>query len=294
MVLRNKEYPGLIIGLISVSFAAIFIKLADAPPSVVSALRMIFATLLVIPYALFSSRFKVEIRQLTRREMALLFLSGVLLSLHFLAWITSLSLTGITSSIVFVTTSPLFVALFSVLIMKEKVTRSFWAGLIISTAGILIMAGGNILNSDGFWKGAILAVAGAVAAAGYFIVGGRLRVRLSLITYILPVYLTAAVILSIAVPLSGERFSGHHTGCYIYCFLMAAVCQLAGHTVFNWALRRVRATIVTLAILGEPVGTTLLAYFILEKVPAVAEVAGGVFVLAGIFTAINRNQRLTP
>ncbi|MBN2072270.1 MAG: DMT family transporter [Candidatus Krumholzibacteriota bacterium] len=292
-MIRKNEYFALTVGLVSISFAAIFIKLAQAPAPVVSALRMIFSTLLIIPYAMCSKNFRREIASLSINDAALLVFSGILLAAHFLSWITSLSLTGITSSIVFVTTSPLFVALYTVIFFREKVSGSFWAGLVIAATGILIMAGGNMLAGGENWKGDLLAVAGAVSAAGYFLVGSRLRSRLSLITYIMPVYLISAVILTAAVPVCGERLTGHPARSYLYCLLMAAVCQLAGHTVFNWALKRVKAAVVTLSILGEPVGTTLLAFLILDKTPAAAEMAGGVFVLAGIFTAIYCNPGVT-
>ena len=288
----KKEYFGLSAGLVSISFAAIFIKLADAPPSVVSALRMIFSTILILPFAILSKDLKKEVRILTSRDIALLFFSGVLLSLHFLSWITSLSLTGVTSSIVFVSASPLFVALYTVTALKEKISRSFWVGLCIATTGTLIMAGGNIFAGGNSWKGDLLAVAGAVSAAGYFLVGSRLRTRISLITYIFPVYLTAAVILTLAVPICGDKFTGLPFISYSYCFLMAIVCQLAGHTVFNWALKRVKAAIVTLTILGEPIGTTILAYFILEEIPATTEIAGGAFILGGILAVLHKNPKI--
>ncbi|MBN2185208.1 MAG: DMT family transporter [Candidatus Krumholzibacteriota bacterium] len=291
-MIGKKEYFGLSVGLVSISFAAIFIRLADAPPSVVSALRMIFSTILILPFAVLSKEMKKEIRILAPRDIALLFFSGALLSLHFLSWITSLSLTGVTSSIVFVSASPLFVAVYTATALKEKISNSFWTGLFIAAAGTLIMAGGNIFAGGDSWKGDLLAVAGAVSAAGYFLAGSRLRGRISLITYIFPVYLTAAVILTLAVPICGDKFTGLPFISYVYCLLMAIVCQLAGHTVFNWALKRVKAAVVTLTILGEPIGTAILAYFILEEIPAVTEIAGGVFILGGILTVLYKNPRI--
>ncbi|MBN1164335.1 MAG: DMT family transporter [Candidatus Krumholzibacteriota bacterium] len=286
---RLKTYPALMLGIVSISFAAIFIKLAGAPAPLVAALRMIFSSLILLPGIFFFPSFRRELAALNPRELRLLLFSGVLLALHFLSWITSLSFTGITSSIVFVTASPLFVAIYTISIFREKVSRSFWVGMALAVVGGIIMGGNNMLVSGNSGKGDLLAIAGAVAAAGYFLVGSRLRKKLSLITYIFPVYTTAALILALTVPLSGNSFSGLSTGSYLYCFLMALVCQVSGHSLFNWALKNMKATSVTTLILGEPAGTTILAFLILGQAPLRAEIIGGGFILAGIFVVIYFN-----
>ncbi len=286
---RAGTYHALAAGIVSISFAAIFIKLADADPIVVAALRMMFAAALLLPAALFSSSFRSEVSVLGGGDIGLLVCAGSLLALHFLFWITSLSYTGITSSIVFVTASPLFVAVYTVLVFREKVHRSFWAGLLIALAGAAIMAGNNLFIGGGNWRGDLLAILGAISAAGYFLSGSRLRKRLSLLTYVFPVYSVAALILLLLALLTGKHFTGLPGKSYLYCFLMAVVCQVSGHSLFNWALRRMKATSVTIGVLGEPAGTTILAFLILHEVPLVSELIGGVFFLAGIFVVLYFN-----
>ncbi|MCD6379549.1 DMT family transporter [bacterium] len=272
----------LITGIVSISFAASFVKLADAPPSVVAALRLIFSSILLFPAVFVSGKLRVEIKNLSMREILLLLLSGLFLSLHFFLWITSLYFTGVTNSVVLVTTSPIFITLFSVFVFGEAVSRSFWIGLAIALAGCLILGGNDIIGGMTMWKGDFLAIAGAISIAGYFIVGSRLRKKLSLLAYIIPVYITAAVFLTVALPLSGNSLLGYSFGTYVYCLMMAVVCQIIGHSSFNWVLKRLKAPMATMAIIVEPVGAAFLAYLILGDVPSFPTVLGGLIILAGI------------
>ena len=284
---------GLGIAIAAISFAAIFIRLAAAPPALVAALRMVFSSLVLLPAVLRSRRARSEIAGLTARDASLVLLSGMFLAMHFMFWITSLSLTGVTSSVVFVTTNPLFVALYSVLVFRERVSRTFWIGLAVALVGGMVLGGGDILEGGGRWKGDALALAGSVAAAGYFLVGSRLRRRLGLLSYIFPVYAIAAcmlvvVTLSLRIPLA---VYGIKT--YLYCALLALVCQLLGHSLFNWALRHLHATTVTFGSLGEPVGSSILALLILGEVPGWAAIAGGATILAGMYIVLYYNPQVT-
>ncbi len=280
-------------GIVSISFAAIFIRLAEADPASVAALRMLFASLVILPFAVFSPVFRSELNKMRLADIGLLSISGLMLSLHFIFWITSLSLTGVTSSIVYVATSPLFAALYSVLVFREKLSRSFWAGLVLVIIGATVMGGWNIMAGGTAWKGDLLAVAGGMAAAGYFLAGGRLRKKYSLITYITCVYTVAAALLLIALPVTGNSIIGLSGMTYVYCLLMALICQVTGHSIFNWALKRMKATIVTISVLGEPVGTSILVFLILGESPLKSEMAGGTLILTGLFIVLYFNPAFT-
>lgn len=270
----------------SISFAAIFIRLAHAPAMVIAAYRMLFSTLVLLPFVLLSRSTIREFGALTSKEYALLLLSGLFLSIHFIAWIASLSLTGVPSSVVLVTTAPLFVAIYSVLVFRERVPAVFWIGLAMAMVGAFIIGSRDLFAEGSRWQGDLLAMAGAIAAAGYFIVGSRMRKRLSLLTYVFPVYLFSSFFIIAAAVLTGTHLTGYGGMTYFYCLLLAVVCQIMGHTLFNWALKHVRATVVTFGVLGEPVGASILAYCILGEAPLRSEVTGGVFILAGLFVVL--------
>lgn len=284
---RDVQTNGaLVVAIVSISFAAIFIKLARAPATVIAAYRMLFSTLVLLPFVCASKSSLRELGAMSAKEIPLLLLSGMFLSLHFILWIASLSLTGVPSSVVLVTTTPLFVAVYSVLVFKERVPAVFWIGLAMAAVGALIIGGKDLTAGGARWKGDLLAIAGAVAAAGYFIVGSRMRRRFSLLAYVFPVYLFASVIIIVAALMIRTPLAGYDGMSYLYCFLLAVVCQIMGHTLFNWALRHVKATTVTFGVLGEPVGASFLAFLILGEVPLLREVFGGLFILAGLFVVI--------
>lgn len=280
------SYYALGAGIAAISFGAIFVKLAHAPPAMIAALRMTFSSLILLPFVLASKETKRELAAVSKRDWGLLLLAGFCLALHFLLWISSLSLTGVTSSVVFVTTNPLWVALYTMLFLREKVSRAFWMGLGFAILGGAIIGGRDVFSGGARWQGDLLALGGAVAVAGYFIVGSRLRKRLSLIAYVFPVYSCAAMILLGAALVSGISLAGYGWKSYVYCFLMAFVCQVLGHSLFNWALRHLAATVVTIAAIGEPVGSSVLAFLVLHEIPGLTEIGGGALILLGIFLAL--------
>jgi len=278
-----KPYLGLATGIVAVSFASIFIRLAEAPSLVIAACRLTIASLILAPAALI--RAKEELRTLTRGDLQLALLSGLFLGLHFATWISSLEYTSVASSVVFVSTSPIFVGLASHSLLKERVSPQMFLGIAVSMLGGMIIGYGDLGLGARELFGDLLAIAGAVMVSGYFLVGRRLRRQLSLLSYIFLVYATAAGFLVALCLLTGHPFSGYSRQTYLMFFLLAVVPQIIGHSSFNWALAYLPATFVGVSTLGEPVGSTILAYFILSEIPTLAKIGGGVLILAGIYVS---------
>ncbi len=277
-------------GIVAVSFGSIFVRVAGAPAPTVAALRMIFSALILLPFVLASRATREEMARLSGRDRRLLAVSGLFLALHFYLWIASLSYTGVTSSVVFVTTNPLWVALFTAVVLRKRISLVCWIGLVVAMLGGAIIGGRDAAAGGARWKGDILALGGAVAFAGYFLVGARLRGRLSLLAYVFPVYACAAVLLAAAALGAGASLAGCGWKCYAVCFAMALVCQIVGHTLFNWALKHLEATVVAIAALGEPVGASVLALVLLGERPMATEIVGGAAILAGIYLVM----RMSP
>ncbi len=288
-----KEHITIWTAIISVSFAAIFIRLAQAPPATIAALRMIFSILMLVPWVAVSGTMRRELREVTSYDATLMIISGFFLALHFYMWIYSLYLTGVASSVVLVTMNPIFVSLYSALLGGERLGRVFWVGLALAVAGSLIIGERDFSAGGTRWKGDLLALGGAVSVAGYFLIGAKLRRKFSLVSYIFPVYLTATVILTGVSIFTGDGVLGYRPEVYIYCFLLALICQFMGHTLFNWALKFVGPSVVAISTMGEPVGSTILAVFILGETPVPAEIIGGVLILGGIVTVLYIRQ-LSP
>jgi len=262
---------------------------------VIAALRLTLATLVLAPLAL--SRFRVELWQLERREWLLAAASGCLLALHFAAWITSLEYTTVASSVVLVSTGPLWVALASPLLLKEPPSSRVIAGMLMALVGGLVINIGDgyrafasladlAENRAVFGNG--LALVGAWALAGYLMIGRRLRIGIPLVPYIFLVYGFAALVLLTAVAVNGQRLGGYAAATYLWIFLLALVPQLIGHSLFNWALRFFPAAMVSITVLGEPLGSAVLAFLVLNEAPGRLTALGGSVVLAGLVVATRR------
>jgi len=289
----------IVIAILAVSTASIFVRFAqlEAPSIVIAALRLGFAAVAIAPLAII--RYGSELRALTRHELLLGALSGVFLAIHFAAWITSLEYTSVVSSVVLVATGPLWVALFSPLFLKEPLTRPVLIGMLLALLGGVIIALGDSCEIDGglvcpslsgFLRGDallgnFLALVGAWAVAGYLMIGRKLRSGMSLIPYIFVVYGVAAAALFAAMFGSGQSPLGFSGMTYVWILLLALLPQLIGHTTFNWILRYLPVTLVAITTLGEPIGSAVLAYFILKELPASLTIFGGIFILVGIYVS---------
>ena len=287
----KRQYSVLAIGVISVSFAAVFIRLADAPSLVIAAWRMCLAALILAPFALkYSGK---ELREMSVKNLAMMLLAGGFLALHFGLWIASLTYTSVATSVVLVTATPIFVAVASYLLFKEKLTVKIALGIAVSIGGSVLIGYGNWSIGTSPLLGAGLALAGALAMAGYLLTGRRLRRTTDLLSYSFVTYSTAAVLLLIVALVSGNKLTGYTGNTYLMFVLLALIPQLLGHSSLNWSLKFMPATMVTIAVLGEPIIATVLAFFILHESPTLTEIIGGILILSGIFIAFRGNKILT-
>lgn len=283
-------------GIIAVSTASIFIRFAQehAPSLVIAAFRLTIAALVLSPVVL--ARHRKELVGLSSREIGLGLGSGVFLALHFATWISSLEYTTVAGSVVLVSTIPLWVAIVSPLVLKERVVRQVWIGMIIAMAGGIVVAlgqrAGVVAGKNPLW-GNFLALCGAWAAAGYLLIGRKLRSSLSLIAYIFIVYGAAALVLLTFVGAAGLPLVGYPMETYLWMIALALVPQLLGHSTFNWALGHLPASFVSITLLGEPIGSTILAIFLLREIPSGMELIGEAAILVGIAVAASRSSSTT-
>ena len=286
----NRHYLVLALGVVSVSFAAIFIRLAEAPPLVVAAYRLCLASLVVCPTAWIHSRH--ELLCMARHNIIMALLSGAFLALHFGFWTASLSYTSVATSVILVTANPIFVAIASYFFFREKLSKQAIVGVAVCLVGAVLIGYGNRRLGPDPLLGSVLALLGALAVAGYLLIGRRLRRSIGLLSYASLTYSTAAVLLLLSTLAFGYRLVGYSTLTYVMFVLLAVVPQLIGHSSFNWSLRFVSATLVTIAVLGEPVVATVLAFLILNEVPTLSEIGGGILILVGIFVAFRKSGML--
>lgn len=275
-----KLYSTLLLGVLSVSFAVVFIRLADAPPLVIAAYRMLIAAAVITPYYMIRSKRLPQ--QLPKRDLLLTLLSAVFLAFHFVLWITSLEYTSIASSVILATSHPMFVAVISYFLWRERLHRNVVIGIVIGLGGVAIINfEGYSLSADAFW-GNILAFLSAAALGFYLIIGRHLKEKVRLLPYLSTVYSSAALLLLVVALIGDYSFTGYSANTYIMLLLLALIPQLAGHSLLNQAVRLMPVTIVSVAILGEPVGAIILGYIVLGEGITVVEVIGSLFTLGGI------------
>ncbi len=286
--MNNKPYIALLISIVSVSFAAIFIVSIDAPPLSIAFYRLLFTTMLILPFVLLHKKTRDELKTLPRWALYTMVGIGIILAAHFALWITSLELTSVASSVILVTAHPVLVGPVSHYFFKEKLSWINTIGITLSIIGVVVLVLGNYglgaLTIDSL-EGNILAILGG-AAAGIYILGGRkMRKTVSVASYAFVVYVVGTVaLLGICLAFQSPLLNLSLRD-YEIIFLMAIVAGIFGHTLYNWSLKHVRASLASVVLLGEPLGSTLLAFALpwIQQIPSNYTFVGGGIILLGIY-----------
>ena len=264
-------------GVLAVSAAAIFIRLAEAPALAVAFWRCALGTVVLLPPAL------VRRERFPRgRALWALVASGVALGAHFGSWIASLDYTSVAASVVLVSTTPVFVAILAYLLLGKRTSRLSFFGILVALSGTVVIASDASAGSAAL-LGNVLAIGGAIAFAVYVLIGRSQRATVGVLPYSIVVYSAAALTLLSAALLSEAELWGYSRETWLWLWAIALGPQIMGHTVINWALRYVQASIVSGTILAEPVVSALLAWLVLSEKPGLATLFGGAVVLLGLF-----------
>jgi drug/metabolite transporter (DMT)-like permease len=275
----------LALAVVAVSTSAILIRYSSAPSLVKAFYRVLFTTLLLVPLAV--SRNREAFGRLSRRDWLIAGAAGIALAFHFAAWFESLQWTSVAASVTIAQSQVLFVAIGAALFLSEHVTRRTLTGIVIALSGIAVLSVGNALagvNVTGVAPlyGNGLALAGAVCAAGYVLAGRLLRQRIPLMPYVIVVYSVCAVVLLGLTVASGAALLGYPSQEWLIFLGLAIGPGVFGHTVLNWALAHVESSVVSVSLLGEPIGATLLALVLLGEIPSTITILGGAVILLGI------------
>lgn len=279
----------LIIGVLAVSSGAIFVRLAESPPLVTAAWRLSFATLILLPYTLWKTR--DELGRLSRRDLAIGALAGFFLALHFATWISSLSFTSVANSVVLVNTAPVWVALMTPWVTRDRVSRRAWLGIAASVTGAAIIGFGDFASGSRALIGDGLALGGSLALAIYLLLGRKLREKLSLPAYLTVCYSSATLLLWACVLVAGLPVTGFNAKTWGALFGMALVSQHLGHSSYNWAMKYFSAGFIAVCLLGEPVLGSLLAWWLLGEALTWGKALGGAIILAGIYLAATERKQ---
>ncbi len=274
-------------GVAAISTASILVRLLPSVPALTIAFwRLTLASLMTIPIAVFRGEFKLP----DSEEGLPVIVSGVLLGLHFLAWFQSLKLTTVASSVVLVTTTPIWVALVENFWLKERLSKKEWMGIGFAVLGSSLVGFGDFGFSMRALLGDFLALVGAWFIAFHFIIGRNLRKDLSLFNYTSLIFPFASLALLVGAAFSQSHLLGFGFRQFFLMFLLALFPQMVGHTSLNWALKHLKTSTVMVSVLGEPIGASLLAFLLFSEVPPFLTLIGGAFILMGIFITISSQK----
>lgn len=286
-VALNERVPpgaGLAVAVVAISTGAVLVRLSEAPSTVVAFYRVLLTTLPLVPVAVW--KYRSAFTRIGRRDVLVATLSGLALAVHFAAWFESLAWTSVAASVTIVQSQPIFVALGAWLVLEERLTGRIVLGIAVAIGGMVAMSlgdlGGGVLVGPNPLFGNGLALLGAVMAAGYVLAGRSLRQRIPLVPYVVVVYSVCAIALLGFVLAQGAPLTGYPAREWLLFAGLALGPGLLGHTVINWSLAHLESSVVSVSLLGEPVGATVLALVVLAESPSASTVAGGAVVLLGI------------
>jgi drug/metabolite transporter (DMT)-like permease len=280
----TRDFALLWIGVVSASVSAILIRYADgAEPLAISFWRCAAGAIVLLPFA------RAGLGALEPGTWRMPALAGAFLAVHFASWITSLELTTVASSVLLVSTTPIFVALVAWLLLKEHVQTRGWAGVLLAFGGTILVAGGDLSGSS--LDGNILALVGGATAAGYVLAGRRARQGIGILEYAVIAYASAGILLLLSCLVGGVELWGYDARTWWAITGIVIGPQLLGHTIINLVLKDIDVTTVSVSIMAEPVIATVLAFLLFEEVPPALLYPGGAAILAGIYLTSTARER---
>ncbi|MHA2070996.1 MAG: DMT family transporter [Candidatus Thorarchaeota archaeon] len=273
----------LVLAVSMVSSASIFIRFSESPPLVIVFWRTLYGSIVMASVGAMRGDLKAFRGPQLKATWLWLVAIGVVLSLHFSTWFTSLFMTTVAASVVLVNASPIFTAIFSTLILGESLRRKSWVGVLVAVGGAILLAWNDLMSVGfGAFTGDALALLSAFFLAIYFIGGRRYAEGLPITVYTSVVYLSAAIAtlpLCFSMGLNVLVFEPRE----VIIFLALAIFPTAlGHSVNNYLLTLVPAYVISSAVLGEPIGATLLAAVFLSEIPTELTLIGFGVILLGI------------
>lgn len=282
----------LLIGTFAGAWAAIFGRIAQQegiPTPVIIATRMLLGALILTPFVL--PTYRAELSRLNRRDLFFTIIAGIWFAVHLLSGFESLKHTSVLVSSVLGGTLPIWVALLETYLLHTRLSRTIWIGLIITLLGglIITLSGNASTLGNNPILGAILSIIAAVTGAVYAISGRRSRGKISFLPYLWMVFGIGGITALFVVILNGTTFTGYSSTGYTALILLTLLPQLVGHTVYNFALRRLPATFVSVVSQIGIVFSAVLALLIFHEIPVALQIPGSIAIVAGI-TLINLSK----
>ena len=277
-----KTYLILFGGVLALSTSAIWVRLAGAPSGVTAFYRLGITAVVLLPFFLLSKSCRAEVKALRRSQWLEIAAAGAFLALHYLLWFESLDYTSIASSTVIVSLQPLFSIVLERVLLKSRFRPAALVGCGIALLGSAIIGFGDFQISGLSLLGDILAFVAAGVISGYYFLGQTIRKEVSALTYSVLAYFASTVVLLAYTLVRGEPLVGYSGESWLAFVGIALIATVGGQFVFNLLLKQLPASAVTMSILGEPIGTCILAYLLLHESISARQLLGIVTIIGGL------------
>lgn len=289
---QNKSalaYLALGAGVLALSFSAMFVRWANAPGPITAFYRLFFSIFLLLPFLVPRIRNSSEVRS---RSILFPILAGVFTACDLALWTSSLSYTTAANATLLGNTAPLWVALGTWLILKQKLTRAFWRGLTITLIGAALIMGTDFILHPRFGVGDVMATLTGFFYGGYYLITEKSRAHFDSVTHIWFVGIGASLALFIINSILQNPFTGYDRSTWLVFLSSAVVSQLIGYMALAYALGHLPASIVAPTMVLQPVVTAILAIPFLGEIPTIWQGIGGAIALVGIYV-VNRSHQQT-
>lgn len=265
--------------IISISLSAIFVKLSDAPSTVMVMYRMFLASLLLLPICI---KYRKSLFQIKRKEWFAIILAGFFLAAHFGLWFESLNHTTVASSTLILALQPAIALIGGLIFFKEKIDIRLLLAMLIAFIGVVIVGGGNLDLGQGVLLGNFLSFLAVIFIVCYLLIGQRNVKSVNHWIYSFLVFFVAGVTMMIFNLIGNVPLIGYTANDWIV-FILLAIFPSAAHIIFNLLLKYVNTTTISMSTLGEPIGASILAILLLNEMITTIEIVGGIFIILGIF-----------
>ncbi|UVI27579.1 DMT family transporter [Paenibacillus spongiae] len=279
----------LLVGMAAISFAPILVRYSDAPVSVQGMYRMLFTVAIMLPFGLKSLK---AIASISLKDWLLLGAAGFFLALHFLLWMASLTYTSIASSTIILSLEPVFVMIGAYFVFKDKPTKAALLGMFIAIFGICFVGSGDVSLSASAIYGDVLSLLGTVAVAVNMLIAKRILKRVSSYLYSLIAFTFTFIcfaLYNLVLEIPMRDYPANEWGIFL---LLAIVPTVFGHMIFNWMLQYVKATTISMTVLAEPIGASLLGMLLFREMVTAFQLVGGLFVIAGLLLYMRSEQTI--
>lgn len=276
------QYISLFLGVFALSTSAIFVKLADAPASITAFYRLFFALVLLLPLLLLKKEYYHDLLSLSKSQWRTGLLSGLFLAIHYVLWFESLNYTSVASSTVIVTLQPLFSFVGGYYLFKERFTKGAIISSLVALIGSFIIAWGDFQISLQALFGDLLAFVAAGFITAYFFIGQHMRQKLAVVPYSILGYAASAFFLAVYALSQQLSFTAYPQHTWYSLLGIAFISTILGQMLLNWLLRWLSTSVISMSILGETIGTCILAYFILGEIITLRQGIGIIVTLVGL------------